>query len=123
MRLRDLRGILLFPLTFQILLSTRLIGSLDAWDDEELLNITLQRYEEGERWRDRQRDSERRKERSGTKRLGRCPGEEMDEQVKPSCMHPEGGQRDRWWTHEEGLSLGDWETGQVINKQIWTGDK
>lgn len=33
------------------------------------------------------------------------------------------GEMDGWWTHEEGLSLGDWETGQVINKQIWTGDE
>lgn len=46
-RLLDLRSISLCLLTFQILLSTRLIGSLDAWDNDELLNITLERYEEG----------------------------------------------------------------------------
>lgn len=39
----SLRSIPLFSLAFQILLSTGLIGSLDAWDNEELLNIPLQR--------------------------------------------------------------------------------
>lgn len=42
-RLLSLRSIPLFSLTFQILLSTRLVGSLDAGDNEELLNIPLQR--------------------------------------------------------------------------------
>jgi hypothetical protein len=42
-RLLSLRAVPLFSLTFQILLPTRLIGSLDAWDNEELLNIALQR--------------------------------------------------------------------------------
>lgn len=45
-RLLSLRSVPLFSLTFQILLSTRLIGSLDAWDNEEFLNITLQRQRE-----------------------------------------------------------------------------
>lgn len=42
-RLLGLRPVPLFSLTFQILLSTRLVGSLHAWDNAELLNITLQR--------------------------------------------------------------------------------
>lgn len=43
-RLLNLRSISLCPLTFQIPLSTRLIGSLDAWDNEEFLNITLKDF-------------------------------------------------------------------------------
>lgn len=42
-RFLSLRSVPLFSLTFQILLPTRLIGGLDAWDNEELLNIALQR--------------------------------------------------------------------------------
>lgn len=43
-RLLSLRAVPLFSLTFQILLPTRLIGSLDAWDNEELLNIAFKDF-------------------------------------------------------------------------------
>lgn len=61
MRLLGLRCIPLFPLTFQVLLPTRLIGSLDARDNDELLNIALQRYKERKAV-ERQRGSEAREE-------------------------------------------------------------
>lgn len=43
-RLLSLRPVPLFSLAFQVLLSTRLIGSLDARDNEEFLNITFKDF-------------------------------------------------------------------------------